>query len=336
MSYQIKIEPSGHTFTVNPDETVLDAALRQGIGLPYGCRNGRCGGCLGKLVKGEIDYRETPVGISRDEMATGGALFCQAIPKTDLTISARESLDTSEISIKTYPCKIIELARLNHDVMLVKLKLPTGERMRFLAGQYIDFILKDGRKRSFSLANAPHDDDFLVLHVRHIEGGRFTADVFDNMKEKDIQRIEGPLGSFYLREDSNRPIIFMAGGTGFAPIKGIIEHALAARMERPMHLYWGVRAREDLYMHELAESWTRINPLIRYTPVLSDPKSEDNWTGRTGFVHEAIMSDYADLSAYEIYASGPPVMVYAGRDAFVTHGFTLENYFSDAFTYAAD
>jgi len=218
----------------------------------------------------------------------------------------------------------------------VELKLPATERMQFLAGQYVDFLLPDGRRRSFSIANAPHHDEVIELHIRHIDGGRFTSEVFDNLKLKSIMRIEGPLGSFFLREDSDRPVILMAGGTGFGPIKGIIEHALAANITRPIHIYWGVRAKQDLYMHEVARAWAEQYKHIHYTPVLSDPKDEDNWQGRTGYVHDAICADFADLSNYEIYGSGPPAMIHAGTDAFAKQGLNLDYYYSDAFEFAKD
>ena len=234
------------------------------------------------------------------------------------------------------PCRVAIKKQLNHDVVLLELKFPATERLQFLAGQYLDFLLKGGKRRSFSIANAPHDDKFIELHIRHIDGGKFTSDVFDSMKEKDIMRVEGPLGSFFLREESQRPIIFMAGGTGFAPIKGMIEHAIAIGMERPMHLFWGVRALEDLYMDELARGWAEKYGHISYTPVLSDAAESDNWQGETGYVHEAIVRSYPDLSAYEIYASGPPAMVYAGRDVFTERGLPSERYFSDAFEFSKD
>ena len=148
-----------------------------------------------------------------------------------------------------------------------------------MAGQYIDFVLKDGRHRAFSMANPPHDDAFIELHIRHVEGGEFTDYVFNQLEEKTVLRVEGPHGSFHLREDSDRPIILMAGGTGFAPIKGIIEHAVAEGIKRPMHLYWGVRAKEDLYLNELAEQWVATVPGFRYTPVLSQPNAADQWQG---------------------------------------------------------
>lgn len=337
MSYSVRIESTEHVFQVNEGERILDAGLHQSIALPYGCRGGACGACAASLISGEIEYPDGfPAGISEEDHAKGQTLLCKAVAKSDLVIRSKTLSAASELEVKILPCRIQEKEQLNHDVVLIKLLLPKTERLQFFAGQYINFLLKNGKHRSFSIANAPHNDEFLELHIRHIPGGAFTSEVFDEMKEKDMMRIEGPLGSFYLREESTRPIILMAGGTGFAPIKGMIEHALEVGMERPIHLYWGVESKEDLYMDELAHSWTKQNPLIRYTPVLSNAKEEDNWKGRTGFVHKAIMEDYADLSPYEIYGSGAPAMVYAGRDDFVKNGLDLDYYYSDAFEYQND
>jgi len=336
MTNRVKIETSGHEFTVNDDESVLDAAIRQGVHLPYGCRNGKCGKCKGKVVQGEVFYAEEPSALSEADKATGMALFCKAQTKTDLVIASREAETGKDIEVVKLPCRLEELEKLNHDVMYLKLKLPETERMQFLAGQYIDFLLPDGKHRSFSIANPPHDDKYIELHIRHIADGKFTTDVFANMQVKQMFRIEGPHGNFYLREKSNKPIIFMAGGTGFAPIKGMVEHALKAGLERPMHIYWGARALEDLYMDDVAQRFTKLNPLIRYTSVLSNSKDEDNWQGRTGWVHEAILEDYSDLSGHEVYAAGPPAMVYAAEDAFSAAGLAKENYISDAFEFNKD
>ncbi len=335
MSYTITIQPSGHQFNIEAKESVLDAALRQGFSLSYGCRNGACGACKGKVLKGQVHYGSNqPMALTEDDKKNQIALFCQAIAKGDLTIEVHEIGALKDIPIKTLPCKVSKLERLNHDVMLVELTLPKTERMQFLAGQYIDFLLPDERQRSFSIANAPHHDETIELHIRHVEGGRFTSEVFDKLKLKSIMRIKGPLGSFFLRENSDRPIIFMAGGTGFGPIKGIIEHSIAASITRPMHIYWGVRAKRDLYMHDMAQAWADQYEHIHYTPVLSDPEDQDNWQGRRGFVHDAICADFTDLSNYEIYGSGPPAMIHAGSDAFAQKGLNLEHYYSDAFEFA--
>jgi len=337
MSFEVKVQPSGHVFEVDDEETVLEAALRQGFALPYGCRNGACGSCMGNLIAGEVDYGpKRPPALTEADEAAGRALFCQAVPVTDLEIEVKEIAAARDIEVKTLPSRVISLQRLAHDVMEMQLKLPASERLQFLAGQYVDILLKDGRRRSYSLANPPSVDDHLELHVRHVPGGHFSDRVFGELKEKALLRIQGPLGSFFLREDSERPIVLVGGGTGFAPLKAIIEHAFDRGVDRPMHLYWGVRARRDLYMDELARSWARDHEGFAYTPVLSEPQEGDDWQGRTGFVHEAVVADYPDLSAYEVYMSGPPPMIEAGRQAFIEHGLVADHLFYDSFEYAAD
>lgn len=333
MSHQVTIQPSGHQFTVQSGETILEAALRENFALPYGCRNGACGACKGKLLEGDIDY-----GTHQESTLTGAdkqrglALFCTAKPRTDLVIEAKEISAAKDIPVKTLPCRVERMEKLASDVMALWLKLPGNERLQFLPGQYIDFLLKDGRKRSFSLANAPEDDSFLELHIRHVPGGAFTDHVFNTMKPKEIMRINGPLGSFFLR-DSDKPIIFLAGGTGFAPIKSILEHAFHHGLERQMVLYWGAKARADLYQAELPEQWRRSHDNFSFVPVLSEAGPEDGWQGRTGFVHQAILADFTDLSGYQVYACGAPPMVDAARKDFMARGLPEDEFFSDAFAY---
>lgn len=337
MNYKIHIEPSEIHFTTHADESILEAALRQNIGLRYGCRDGLCGTCKAQLLEGEVAYPdEQPEALTKDEQDKGQVLLCQAHATSDCRIDAHVTEAIAGIPIRTLPCRVIENSQLADDVMRLKLKLPNDSNFKFLAGQYIDFLLKTGHRRSFSIANAPHDGEHIELHVRHAKGGEFTDFVFEHLETKALLRFEGPLGNFYLHEHSQRPMIFMAGGTGFAPIKGIIEHALHIGSSRPIHLYWGACSQADLYMNELPEKWATKHSHITYVPVLSDPKNDDNWQGRNGFVHEAIMSDFKDLTDFDIYAGGPPQMVHAGFDAFVTKGLTEEHYFSDSFEYAKD
>lgn len=338
MSHQVTIQPSGHLFTVNNDETILEAALREGFALAYGCRNGACGSCKGTLVSGELDYgtyKES--ALKPEEKAAGRALFCRAKPLTDLVIEAKEVGASKDIIIKTLPCRVEKLERRADDVMVVKIKLPATERLQFLAGQYLDFLLRDGKSRSYSLANPPHDDALLELHIRHVPGGLFTDQVFSNMKERDILRLKGPLGSFFIREDSDKPMIFVAGGTGFAPIKGMLEHAFAEHTERELILYWGVRSLKDLYMAELPLQWQKERPNFSFIPVLSAPEPADQWQGRTGYVHQAVLADFADLSGYQVYACGAPVMVDGARAAFTAEcNLPEDEFFADSFVYAAD
>jgi CDP-4-dehydro-6-deoxyglucose reductase len=337
MTHTIKIQPSGHQFQAENEELILDAALRAGIAFPYGCRGGVCGSCLGDLVEGEVAYPDgIPMGIGEEDIAEGKHLFCQAVATSDLTLHVPEIVGENEIEIKTLPARVNGLRKLSHDVMEMTLKLPATERMQFFAGQYIDFLLPDGKRRSFSLANAPFNDEYLELHLRHVPGGFFTDKVFNEMKEKDLVRIEGPHGSFYLRDDSDRPLILMGGGTGFAPLKAIIEQLMEEGSQRPVYLYWGVRAKEDLYADMQAKTWAMRHENIQYIPVLSEPKNEDNWEGRTGFVHTAVVADFDDLSGFDVYMSGPPPMILSGKRAFKEKGLPDEQLYSDAFDYSED
>ena len=332
MSHKVQVEPSGHQFTVEEGEIILDAAIRQGINLPYGCRNGFCGDCRANLTAGSISYPNgQPPVMSDNEQDI--CYVCQATATSDITIEAAEIAQSQDILTRIMPCKINRIERLNEDVIRLYLKLPEGERLQFLAGQYLNFVLQDGSKRAFSIANAPHDDSFIELHIRHVSGGAFTDLLFDGMQEKTILRIEAPLGSYYLREGSQKPIILMGGGTGFAPLKGIIEHAFQIGIQRPMHLYWGVRSRADLYLPELPEKWASEYSNFSYTPVLSEPDAD--WRGETGWVHEAVVTDYPDLSGHEVYMSGPPPMIEAGKEAFLAHGLAGEELYSDSFEYGA-
>jgi len=335
MSYQVTVKPTGHTFEVGENETILHAAIEAGVNLPYGCRDGACGACKGRLLEGQVSYAgKQPVALSEADRQSGLALFCSAQPLSDLVIESREILDDKGIRPRIMPVRVQKMEKLSHDVMAMFLKLPSNERLQFMAGQYVDFLLKDGKRRAFSLANAPHEDDLLELHLRLIPGGQFTEYVFKEMPEKTIMRLEGPFGSFYLREESDKPIIFIAGGTGFAPIKGIIEHMVHLKMQRPITLYWGARSLQDLYMPELPAAWQKTYPAFTYIPVLSEPLEEDQWQGRTGFVHEAVLEDHADMSGYQVYCCGNPQMVEAAHVAFQRHGMPENEFFSDAFTFS--
>jgi CDP-4-dehydro-6-deoxyglucose reductase len=336
--FRITIEPSQHQFDVEPGNTLLRAALDAGINLPYGCRNGACGACKGRIVCGQVDrgdYSED--ALSAAEAARGYALFCCARPLSDLTIACREVSAIRDIPVKTLPSRVQKMALLAPDVMLLQLKLPASERLQFLAGQYIDILLRDGRRRSFSIANAPQDDDCLELHVRQVPGGHFTRHIFETMQERDILRIDGPHGCFYLREESAKPIILLAGGTGFAPIKALVEHAMHQNNPRPMALYWGVRDRGGLYLHALAAAWAAEWAGFSYVPVLSEAQPADGWQGRSGWVHQAVIDDFPDLSGHQVYACGAPAMIEAARHDFISRcGLKEEDFFADAFTFAAE
>ncbi len=338
MSHQVTIRPSGHCFHVQEDETVLVAALREGFALAYGCRNGACGSCKGKLLEGKVDYgKHSDTALSAEEQAKGMALFCVARPLSDIEIECREVGAIKDQQIKILPCRVQSIEKPAPDVAVLALKLPANERLQYLAGQYIEFLLKDGKRRAYSLANAPHDDELLQIHVRHLPGGLFTDQVFEKMKGREILRFEGPHGTFFLREESDKPMVLLASGTGFAPIKAIIEHAFYKGITRPMTLYWGGRRPRDLYMDALARRWAGEHSNFKYVPVISDALAEDGWNGSSGFVHHAVMKDFPDLSAYQVYACGAPIVVDSARRDFSAHcGLPEDEFYADSFTTEAD
>ncbi|MCX7164176.1 MAG: CDP-6-deoxy-delta-3,4-glucoseen reductase [Betaproteobacteria bacterium] len=334
-SFRVTLQPGGDCFGADGSQTILQAALDAGLALPYGCGNGACGACKGRVVDGRVDHGlAQEQALSAAERAGGLALFCCARPLSDLVLESREAGAAKEVPLRIMPCRVQKMERMADDVMVLSLKLPASERLEFLAGQYIEFLLKDGRRRAFSIANAPHDDGFLQLHVRLIPGGEFTGHVFGSMREKDILRFQGPCGNFFLREDSAKPVILLAGGTGFAPVKAMVEHAIHSRMTRPMEIYWGARNRAGLYLPDLPAAWVAAHKHIRYVPVLSEAAAEDRWQGRCGLAHRAVLEDHADLSAYQVYACGAPAMIDAARGEFAAQGLPPEEFFADAFSYA--
>ncbi len=335
MAYQVTLKPSGHTYETAGDATLLQSALDAGLTLPYGCRDGACGTCKARLIEGSVDHGKAqeqalPAAERHDHVLT-----CCAKALSAVTLEVREVSGQNDIPVRTMPCRVHEMRRLADDVMMLKLKLPSNERLQFLAGQYIEFLLPEGKRRAFSMANAPHEDEIIELHLRHVPGGNFTDHVFTAMKLKDILRFEGPLGTFHLREDSGKPIVMVAGGTGFAPIKALIEHAIHNKITRPIAFYWGAKNRAELYLPELPPQWAAAHPNISYVPVLSEPTPADAWTGRTGFVHLAVLEDFQDLSGHQAYVCGAPVMVEAAQRDFIARGLPADEFFADIFSYAA-
>ncbi|MDD4965746.1 alpha/beta hydrolase-fold protein [Halothiobacillus sp.] len=304
------------------------AVILHGYSLPYGHRIGYYDACVGKLTQREMNYETDFPALVETEK--GEILVCQSLPRSDLCIEVQEVEHGKDIEIKQLSCKIAKKELLSHDVMRLYLELPDSQRLQFFAGQYLDVLLKDGRRRSFSIANAPHDDKYLELHIRHVEGSEYTHFIFHELKEKSIWQIVAPLGSCYLREDSERPIILMGGGTGFAPLKGMVEHAFFIGETRPIRLFWGVRALRDLYLSDLPRQWEKDHPNFKFTPVLSDPLPEDQWTGESGWVHDAVVRACPDMSGYDVYISGPPVMIRVSEQAFLAQGLPERRLFSDA------
>ena len=330
--YEITSIASGRKVTAKEGETILEAALRQGLNLPYQCRDGACGTCKGKILRGTVDYGTYQRGVLSDaEKKEGKALFCCAKPLSDLDIECDEVDELKAFPVKTIKFRVQKMERATQDEMLLELRPVGNEQMNFIAGQYVAVQLDDGTKRNYSIANAPHESDHLQLHIRLVKGGKFTSYVFDGMREGDVLQVEGPLGTFFLHEESDKPIIFMSGNTGFASIKSMVEHAFKLGLKRSMVLYWGARTPTDLYLADLAKKWQQEHNNFKFIPVLSEPKPEHDWHGRTGLVTEAILQDYQDLNSYQIYACGPPLMVDAGRAPFMAKGLPEDQYFTDAF-----
>ena len=329
--FQMRVHPDNRNVAVRAGETVLEAGLRAGIGLQFECRNGACGKCKCTVLHGSVDYGAYQASaLSGAEKALGTALMCCAVPRSDLEIEYAADAAAAAAAVQTYIGRVHSMERLSDEVMRLLVCLPAGETLRFAAGQYINILLADGQRRAFSFANPPHRSEHIELHIRLIPGGRFTTHVFSQMKAGDNLRFEGPLGSFRLRE-SERPIIFVAGATGFAPIKSIIEDAFHRGIRRTMLLYWGARRPKDLYMADLVRRWQQEHDNFRFVPVLSEPTAEDRWQGRSGLVHDAILSDFSDLNGYEVYVCGSAKMVDSAFPAFLEQGLSEEYCFSDAF-----
>ena len=342
MSFQITVQPSGRSFQADGTETLLAAGIRQGIGLPYGCKDGACGSCKCRKLSGTVVHSpHQSKALSDEEEAQGLILTCCATAQSDLVLESKQVTEEGGLPVKKMPVRVASLEKKSHDVMVLKLQLPANDPIKFRAGQYIEFILRDGARRSYSMANAPHTLEtappMVELHIRHMPGGKFTDPVFSTMKEKDILRAEGPYGSFYLREDSDKPIVLLASGTGFAPIKALIEHLQHIGSKRPVTLYWGGRRPADLYMADWVQAQMQTMPQLKYVPVVSNAEAEDQWQGRTGFVHQAVLQDHPDLSGHQVYACGAPIVVEsAQRDYVQLGGLPSDEFYADAFTSAAD
>ena len=341
MSFQVIVQPAERVFEVARDEPILAAAIRQGVGLPYGCRDGACGSCKSRLLEGRVIHGAHQLkALSAEEETAGLILTCCATPQTDCVIEARSVPGAGQYPVLKLPSRVLSIDKPTSDVAIVKLQLPANQNLQYRAGQYVEFILRDGARRSYSMANAPHDlgsPPAIELHIRHMPGGTFTDHVFSAMKARDILRLEGPFGSFFLREDSTKPIVLLASGTGFAPIKALIDHLRLQAVARDIVFYWGCRRRADLYRHDWCVAAAAAMPNLHYVPVLSESSADDGWSGRTGLVHETVMTDLPDLSGHQVYACGTPIMVDSARRDFVERcNLPAEEFYADAFVSEAD
>lgn len=337
MSYQVTVQPSGRSFTVEDGQTIVDAAIDAHIAVPYACKSGACSTCKCKLVSGEVDlgnYKSH--ALTQSDIDNGLILTCTSTAKSDIVLEAHLASESATAAVEKMTCSIASLEKVAHDVMVVCVQLPEDKKFKFQAGQYIDLELANGVRRSYSIANAQHTlkgKGLLELHIRLVPGGAFTTHVFHDMKVGETLNLEGPLGTFFLRDESQAPIVFVVSGTGFAPVKAIIEHMQHRKIERKATLYWGVRQAQDLYLQDWLKQKLEQMPNLSYIPVASDAQPEDNWKGRTGFVHQAVMQDFPSLEKHEVYACGTPAMVDAAQQDFLKQCQLSENaFFSDAFT----
>lgn len=335
--WRMTLHPGRRGVPARAGETLLDAGLRAKIALPFECRSGGCGVCRATVLAGEVDpgdYQKS--ALSDEARARGEVLLCCACARSDVEVELEAGAALRERdALPLYEARVARLEHLTHDVMLLELALEGGQRMAFEAGQYLNIVLEEGGqtlRRSYSFTVPSGSTGRIALHVRLVPGGRFTPRVFESMRVGERLRLEGPLGGFILREPSDKPLIFVAGATGFAPVKSLLEQAFALGVTRPLYLYWGVRRRRDFYLLELPERWAAAHANFHFVPVLSEPAPQDAWSGRTGLVHEAILADFADLSGCAVYACGSVRMVEAARPAFVRQGLAEEFCFSDAFT----
>jgi CDP-4-dehydro-6-deoxyglucose reductase len=336
----VSLPKSNISFSVAPNQSLLDAALAASLNLPHSCKGGNCGSCRARLLRGEIHYPNgPPLGLSDAEVADGIVLLCQARARSDLSLETHEVTTPEQTLVKRLPARIERALPLSHDVMGLYVRLPAAETFRFEAGQYIDIMLSGGRRRSFSIASPPHCSGVLELHVRRVAGGEFSERLFDGEPQSALLTIEGPLGQFVYRP-SAAPMLLVGGGTGIAPLLSILRHVIESGIERDMTLYWGVRSERDLYaqagLQDLAQrrSVDRSPARLRYVPALSEPSAE--WRGRRGFVHEAVLKDIVDLEKYDVYAAGPPDMISAVRNEFARRGAAPDRLFFDSFDYAPD
>jgi NAD(P)H-flavin reductase/ferredoxin len=323
--YRISIENSDIEFPCGDEETVLDAAERAGYAIPYSCRKGVCSTCTGRLVQGVAQR-----GPVREEGPKDGVLLCRAIPESDLVVAPARIEKRELFPRKRIHASVIKLQRPTADVALVNLRFPAGTRVKFRAGQYLRIMLDGDDSRNFSMANAPHENDGAHLHIRHVPGGRFSETILASLKTGDKLDIEIPFGEFFLREDDSKPIVLLATGTGFAPIKAMIEDMIKRSIARPAHLYWGARRQADLYMPELLEKWRAKAPWLKSQAVLSEPEGE--WNGRCGLVHVAVLEDLRDLSEWQVYACGNPAMIAAAKaDLTQNVGLPASEFHADPF-----
>lgn len=327
MSSKVTLAGGHGQFVVAPGETLLEAGLAAGYALPWGCRSGSCASCRVRLLEGTVRHRQIPLALSQAERDAGYVLMCLAEPDSDLTLALEQPPQAETLRPRRLPARMLSRSRLSDDVLGVTLATPPVNPLRWAPGQYVDVLLPDGRRRSFSVANAPDGSGRVELHVKCVPGGAF-ADWVQQLPDRAMLRLEGPLGAFWLREDSRRPLSFIAGGTGYAPVRAMLQRLRSRAAERPAELVWGARRRADLYLDAEPRCW-QADGMLDYVPVLAEPDA--GWTGHAGMVHEVLAAIRADWSGRDIYISGPPAMVQAAREQVLSAGAEPDHLYYDPF-----
>ncbi|TFZ04321.1 FAD-binding oxidoreductase [Ramlibacter rhizophilus] len=327
MAHQIRIAGTELSFACEDGQNILDAALKANIEMPYSCRKGVCGNCAGKVSAGEVQCSPQA---SAEATPPGEVLYCQCAPLGDLEILPAAWKRIEPGARKRFAAKVFRNTQAAEDVNILQLRLPAGQRAKFNAGQYLQVQLPDGSRRSYSMANPPHESDSLQLHIRHVAGGQFTQ-IVPTLKAGDVLEVELPYGHFELREEAQAPMVCVAGGTGFAPVKSLLDDMVKKKIDRPVTLIWGGRNRSGLYLMSAVERWQKLLPRFRFVAALEDAADAQALGGFHGRVDQALQSEFGSLTGHEVYCCGSPGMVNAVRQASEQLGLAHEHFFSDSF-----
>jgi len=329
MTVTVFVRQHGEPVAVSEGETILEAALQQGVPYPHGCRSGNCGACKSRLESGEVDLAAySEFALSEEERAEGLILACRAMPWSDAVVSWLESDEVVLHPERRLTCRVVGLAAMTHDIVGVRLAIESGGPFTFSAGQYASLRFGDLPARDYSMANRP-DESVLEFHVRRMGPGSVSAHVSERLRVGDVVTVQGPLGTSYLRDKHTGPVIAIAGGSGLAPIKSIIDAALHQGMRQPMRLYFGARDERDIYLEDHFRALAAQHPNFRFIPVLS--ASSGTTARRGGLVHEAAAADLADLDGATAYLAGPPPMVEAATALLLERGVARSDIHADAF-----
>lgn len=325
MAFEIRISGTDVSFPCEAGQNILGAALKAGIEMPYSCRKGVCGNCAGRVAKGAVACPASEVA------GQGQHLFCQCLPVSSIEIVPAAWHRIDPATRKTFRARVYRHTLAAEDVSIVQLRMPAGRRAKFKAGQYLQVLLPDGSRRSYSMASPPHESDMVQLHIRHVEGGQFTR-VVRHLTAGDVLQVELPFGNFELREASDTPMVCVAGGTGFAPVKSLLDDLAKKGIRRPVTLIWGARHRAGMYMLPAVQRWKSKLSGFSFIPVLEDRLDARALDGFHGRVDDALRAHCPTLAGHEVYCCGAPPMVAAVKNACIRErGLDPLHFFSDVF-----